>query len=185
MTWGILFNWLFTHALGRMVDGTAPDAASRSLVDEWLLGKPMTWAFQEVAGVGPEGSGRELDAGALRRAVEMVKILISHHGWCEAIEGQKQQAYDRLVSWLRDGLVQQFIQVNRFDGILWFNKEAFEQFLDRMLIVAAVEASAQTGKPPAEVAQRVVACYKLLRKLNQAADASEYQVAGLLEAARE
>ena len=182
--WGTLFSWLFAHALGEVVDGAAPEALSRSWIDEWLLGKLVAVTLRDFSDRGLSDSGVALDEGAVQRVVGMVKILISHCLWFEAEGPQNRRAYQSLVSWLRDTEVQRFLQVNRYGGALWFNKEAFEQFLGWMLTVAVVEISAQPIGTNAKVAQGIVDCYDLLSELRQAADASEYQIAGLLEAAQ-
>ncbi len=182
--WGTLFSWLFAHALGEVVDGAAPEALSRSWIDEWLLGKLVAVTLRDFSDRGLSDSGVALDEGAVQRVVGMVKILISHCLWFEAEGPQNRRAYQSLVSWLRDTEVQRFLQVNRYGGALWFNKEAFEQFLGWMLTVAVVEISAQPNGTNAKVAQGIVDCYDLLSELRQAADASEYQISGLLEAAQ-
>jgi hypothetical protein len=173
-SWGILFSWVFTHSLGTVVDGATPEIQSRSLMDEWLLGKLVAGTLHDLG----------LDNAAAQRAVLAVKILITHQRWFEAQASQKQRPHQVLLAWLRDSEVQQFIQVNRYGGILWFNKEAFEQLLGWMLTVAAVEISASQAPPDETVAREIVASYDLLKKLQQSADLSEYQIAGLLEAAQ-
>jgi hypothetical protein len=87
-----------------------------------------------------------------------------------------------LESWLRDDEVQRFLQVNRYGGALWFNKEAFEQLLGWMLRVAVVALTVDPLRSKAEVAQEIAACYELVAKLQQAEEESGYQVEGLLEA---
>jgi hypothetical protein len=180
--WGILISWLFTHALGKAAGGTEPEAHSRSWVDEWLLGKLVAEVLRDSLRWYPSDSVLALDEGSARRAVGMVKILISHHRWFEAVDAQEPTAYRKLVAWLRDKEVQRFIQVNRYGGVLWFNKESFEQFLGWMLAVAVVEISAQRDTTDVQVAKEIVTCFQLLAGLEQAAAASEYQIAGLLEA---
>lgn len=49
-----------------------------------------------------------------------------------------------MLSWLKDGEVQRFLQVNRYLGVLWFNHESFGQLLGWMLSLAAVEISANS-----------------------------------------
>jgi hypothetical protein len=179
--WGTLFGWLFTHALGKVVDGTEPAARglghatqSRSWMDEWLLGKLVAGALQDLG----------LDEEAAWWAVGTIKILINHQGWFDLDGPAKQRAHQILVSWLRDGEVQQFLQVNRYGGLLWFNHEVFEQLLRWMLIVAVVDISADPERSPEAIAQDIVACYDVVKTLKQAEEASEYQVVKLMEAAK-
>ncbi len=172
--WPTLLGWLFTHALGKVVDEAAFARISRSWIDEWLLGKIIAGALQDLG----------LDEGAAWQAVTTIKILTSHQRWFETEAPKKKQAYRVLESWLKDDEVQQFLQVNRYRGVLWFNKEAFEQLLWWMLLVAVVTISADPLRSAAEVSQEIVTAYDIVRKLQQAEEESGYQVEKLLEAAR-
>jgi hypothetical protein len=172
--WGSLFGWLFIHALGRVVVEEGFQQQSRSWMDEWLLSKLVAGALRDLG----------LDEGAAWWAVGVVKILISHQRWFEIEAPKAERAYQILVSWLRDGEVQQFAQVNRYRGVLWFNKEAFDQLLGWMLTVAAVEISADPDRPAEEVAREIVGCYDVVKKVQQAEEGSGYQVVKLMEAVK-
>jgi hypothetical protein len=173
-TWGCLFGWLFTHELGEVVSEDGYAQLSRTWMDEWLLSKLVASALQDLG----------LDEPSAWQAVAVTKILISHQGWFDKPAPKKARAYQTLISWLRDGEVQQFVQVNRYRGVLWFNKEGFDQFLHWMLTLAAVEISADPGLAEGEVAGEIVACYDVVDKLRKAEEASEYKVAELIEAAK-
>ncbi|MEE9616239.1 MAG: alpha-amylase family glycosyl hydrolase, partial [Anaerolineae bacterium] len=71
--WATLLGWLFTHALGKVVDEAAFARISRSWIDEWLLGKIIAVALQDLG----------LDDGAAWQAVTTIKILTSHQRWFE------------------------------------------------------------------------------------------------------
>jgi hypothetical protein len=183
-----LFAWLFTHALGKVVDEADSDtqdkgsgkrdtsyaAQSRSWMDELLLGKLAAGALQDLG----------LEEGAAWWAVGVVKILIDHPGWCEVEDSSGKRTYQILVNWLRDSEVQQFVQVNRHRGVLWFNHEAFDELLRWMLTLSAVEISADPGLSADEVAQGIVACYDVVGELQRAEEASDYQVVKLMESAQ-
>ena len=143
-------------------------------MDEWLLGKIVAGALQDLG----------LDEAAAWWAVGTDKILINHQGWFELAASPEDRAYQVLVSWLRDSEVQQFLRVNRYGGVLWFNGEAFDQLLAWMLTVATVSISADAERSPEEIAQDVVDCYEVIEKLKRAAESSEFQVVKLMEAAR-
>jgi hypothetical protein len=172
--WGSLLGWLFTHALGKSAGGEGFATQSRSWIDEWLLGKIMAGALQDM----------DLDEGAAWQAVDTVKILINHQDWRSLETPGKERVHQVLISWLSDGEVQDLVQVNRYGGMLWFNHEAFGQLLAWMLTLAAVEISADPALTPEEVAQEIVACYDIVHALQQAEKASEYQVVKLIEAAK-
>jgi glycosidase len=180
-TWGPLLAWLFTHELGRIVDEEDFEEISRSWIDEWLLGKIIAATLREL------GAGE----GDAWRAVTLVKLITSHRDWLDEEKTEETgetppqpRAYLVLRGWLQDGELQAFLGVNRYQGVLWFNQEAFEQLLWWMLLVAGVEVSADPALTDEEVAQAFLARYELLRRLRQAEEASGYRVERLLDAAK-
>ncbi|MGD2206906.1 MAG: alpha-amylase family glycosyl hydrolase [Anaerolineae bacterium] len=172
--WGTLLGWVFTHALGKVVAGEGVAAQSRSWLDEWLLGKLLAGALQDLG----------LDEGGAWWVVGAVKMLVSHQGWCDSDAAPEERAYPVLRAWLGDSEVQQYLQVNRYRGELWFNHETFDQLLDWMGTIAAVEIGADPALSEAEADARLAACEQIVGKLQEAEAASEYQVSKLLEAAR-
>ena len=176
-SWGTLFGWLFTHALGKVVSEEGYAERSRSWLDEWLLGRIVAGALQDFG----------LDEEAAWWAVTLIKSLITHQRWfasAEAAPGRRSQAHRVLETWLRDGDVQQFLQINRYRDVLWFNKEAFDQLLDWMLRVATVQISTDPHRTANEVAEEIAACDDVVKHLQQAEEESGYQVGKLLEAAK-
>jgi hypothetical protein len=187
--WPILLGWLFTHALGKVVDGTDSGQISRSWSDEWLLGKVIAGALQDLG----------LDVDSATRAVTTIKILTSHQRWFEEhdvragppanVLPEEERAHRVLESWLKDEAVRQFLKVHRYPptpvgGVLWFNKEAFDELLWWMLLLVVVVTSADPLRSKAEVVQEIEACHSVVRELQQAEEESGYQVEGLLEAAK-
>ena len=173
-SWGILLAWLFTHALGKIASPEEAAAQSRSWIDEWLLGKIVASTLQDLG----------LDEGAAWWSVGVVKILTSHQDWFAAQAAASEQAYQVLLSWLRDNEVQQLLQVNRYGGVLWFNGESFDQLLEWMLTVAAVTISADGDRTDEEIAEEIVDCYEVVNRLKEAEQESGFQVVALMEAAK-
>jgi hypothetical protein len=121
-----------------------------------------------------------LDEARAQRTVGIVKLLTTHQRWFEAGALDKGRAYQVLETWLQDGEVQGFLQVNRYQDVLWFNQEAFDQTLWWMLAMAAVTLSADPHRPAAEVSEAIAGCYHIIQQLLQAAQGSEYQIEKLL-----
>ena len=168
--WGGILSWLFVHSLGRALDESDFEGQSRSWIDEWLLGKIIAGALRDLG----------LDDEAAWWLVATLKLLTTHQSWFQARTPGKQEAYRVLETWLRDSEVQSFIQVNRYQDVLWFNKEAFEQLLWWMLIPAVVTLSADASRPATEVAGGITDCYQIIQQLLRAGLDSEYQLEKLL-----
>jgi glycosidase len=169
--WNGLLGWWCVHSLGKIVSEIGYEGQSRSWIDEWLLGKVIAGALQDLG----------LDEPAAWYAVDLIKLLASHQRWFAVdAPSARARAYRTLESLLKDGQVQQFVQVNRYQGVLWFNQEAFEQLLWWLLLLAVVEISVDPLCPADEVTKEILACYEVVQLLRQAEERSDYQVEKLL-----
>ena len=195
--WGALLSWLFTNRLGFVVDESGEkqsnkhftvDAAcleqSRTWIDEWLLGKIISGALKDMG----------IDEGAAWSSVGLIKSLTSHQDWFSCIDSGTKNGYQTLKSWLQDVEVQRYIQVHRYKGVLWFNKEAFEELLWWMFTVGVIDIvlEAQDIWDEGEVGELVlnesaiksiISCFDQIKKLERAKQESDYQLEKLLDAA--
>jgi glycosidase len=171
--WATALGWHFTHQLGLVVDAQDYTDLSRGWMDEWLLGR--------ILGRAIENLGVEHDAA--ERAMGVVKLLISNQRWFEfkTPQAAPRLAFAALSRLLRDAEVQQFIGVNRHQGVLWFNKEAYEQLCGWLMLPAVVDSIVSLGDEQAttQVEERLA----VVKKLLAASEASEYRVEKLLDAA--
>jgi glycosidase len=145
--WGGLFSWLFVGAAG--------DAEqSRSRIDEWLLGRVISGALREM--------GVEEDTAA--RTLTAVKLAT---GQQELFMGSAtDRAGELLEALLQDTDAQQLLNINHFQGIVWFNQEGLKTLLQWLVLLAQVAGSA-------DALQRR---YTVVWQLQQAARDSGYQV---------
>ncbi len=169
--WGVLLGWWSVHSLGRVLAGPAPQVQSRAWIDEWLLGRAIAQALGELG----------LDQAAAWHSVAVIRILTSHANWCETEDGGETNAGRVVQAWLEDEEVRAFIQVNRYDSVLWFNKEGFDELLRWMFAAAAVGICA--SRPTAtQLARKLAAAYAVIDKLAEAEAASGFRVEALLAA---
>jgi glycosidase len=164
-----LLSWLFVHALGKVVNPNDFREVSRSWIDEWKLGKAIAGTLGALG----------LDDTASWESVTMIKLLTSHQGWF-----QEKRAYQVLVSLLKDNEVQQFLQINRYNDILWFNREASDDLLWWLTMVAEIEISSNPHRTTDQAARDLEDCNEAIQKLKEAAEISGYQVEKSLEALR-
>ncbi len=163
----IQWGWLFLHALGRVVPEIDFAKVSRSWIDEWGFGKIIAEVLKELG----------LDEEAAWRAVALTKCLTAHQRWFE--EKVPHRVLDPL---LKDRDVQQFLRINRYNGILWFNREAFDELLGWLMWLATIEISSDSRRPASQAARDLKDCYEVITKLKEAAKKSGYQVEKLFEA---
>jgi len=167
----ILFGWSLVRHLGRIVTDEDYDAQSRTWIDEWLLGKMINLVFHDLG----------FDEIQSRQALALVKILTSHQNWFK-IDGEKKGlAYRIFKKLLEDQEVQQFLQVNRYQDILWFNKEAFEMLVGWLFTVAVIDSISNEQVKENEIAGMISDRYRIIQTSLKAEEESKYQVEKLLE----
>jgi hypothetical protein len=170
VVWGSLLSWLFVHSLGKVLHQTAFEEQSRSWIDEWLLSRIIGSVLRDLG----------LDEAAIGRSITLIKVLTTHQTWFEVQVPDQKLARRVLESWLRDSEVQSFLEINRYQSVLWFSKEAFEQLLWWMLLLAVVAISSDSLGPASEVAKEIIASREIVQQLRWAEQQSEYQVEKLM-----
>ena len=171
-TWATLFNWLFVHALGKMVNSKDFGEQSRAWIDEWNFGKTI---FRVVRDLG-------LDETAAWKSLNVIKWLTGHQRWFEVKPSDQKQAHTVLDSLLKDSEVQQFLGMNQYDDIWWFNKEPFEEMLWWLMMAAALEIGSDPLRSVKAVVAELERCYSIIQIWQQAEEKSDFKVEKLLEA---
>jgi hypothetical protein len=120
-----------------------------------------------------------LDNDRAWRLVSTIKLLTSQQSWYESLAALP--ALQVMQTWLKDSDIQSYLQVNRYKGVLWFNKEAFESFLWWMMFLAIIKITASPDSSAAQVVEQVLGCYDIIQQLQKAEEESGYQVDKLLE----
>ena len=124
--------------------------------------------------------GFGLDTDRAWGVVSAIKLLTTHQSWYESLSAFP--AYQVMQTWLKDSEIQNFLRVNRYKGVLWFNQEAFESFLWWMMFLAIVQITAAPERSAAHVVEQVVGCYDIIQQILEAEKSSGFQLDKLLEA---
>jgi hypothetical protein len=163
--------WLFVHVLGDLIDGAGiREEVSRSWIDEWLFGRIIGETLVELGYEEKEVHSSQL----------LIKIFTTHQRWCE--EGNPRSV---LMSLMADGDVQYFLEVNRYQGVLWFSKEAFEDMIAWMHFTAGVSVMSREGVEQRDMLEELRGCFKSIDTLHRASLSSGYQLEKLMTTAKE
>jgi hypothetical protein len=178
--WGTALGWAFVHALGRVAGAAAGNAErspqlSRSWLDEWSLTGIIAGTLRDLG----------LDEDATGQCVATVRVLTTHQRWFAVQGAPSERAYQVLSALLRDSEVQQLMNVNRYQGILWFRGESLDALLDWLLLVAVVDSTTAPLRPTEQIVPEIVERCAVIVRLQEAGRQSGYQIERLLEAARE
>ena len=168
--WATLFGWLFVHSLGKVVNPKEFAERGRTWIDEWRLGKSLLAAL----------NGLGLDEAAAWSSLTVIKWLTGYQRWFEGKSLDRKSARAILELLLKDGDIRQFLQINLYKEIWWFNKEAFEEMLWWLMMAAALTIGSDPLRPVRAVIEELEGCYSIIQEWQQAEENSEYQVEKLL-----
>jgi hypothetical protein len=168
--WLILYNWLFTHNLGRLATPQNFEIQSVSWLSEWQLTSIIAGTMQLFG----------IDDQTAWRIPNTVRLLIGQQSWYESIKGKTTRQI--LENWLADEAIQNSIGVNRYQDQLWFNKEAFEEFLWWMNVLVVIQFGNDEVRPQAKSIESILKTREMINELVKAEQASEYKLDKLLEA---
>ena len=164
------FCWLFIHSLGSILNGGDTAALqSRSWIDEWMLDRICGSVFVELG----------FDDKDTWESLSLIKIFTAHQHWIRYSE--KYNAYTALEPFMNDSEVQQFLHINRYKEVLWFNKETSELLLSWMLFTGIVGILADKETDKDEQFLAVENIYDIVEKLYLASEESQYQVGRFIE----
>ena len=169
--WATLYGWLVVHEIGRIHNGNNHNSHSRSLIDEWLLGKLI---HQSLLNMRPDDS-------KANQVVALIKLLTAQQDWFSIQTPKTKKEYHLLYNLLKDRETQSFLKVNRHEGTLWFNKESFETFAWWLFVISAIDSLININRKDETVAKEIADRFGIIHKWTKASEKSGYQVERLLE----
>lgn len=172
--WDILFSWVLLKNIGMISEREGFQQRSREWFDEWLLGRVLADTYRSL-GIGET---------QIQQSINIIRFLISQTDWADSLTIIRRSKSIILDSWLVDPDIQQFLKINRYDDILWYNKEALEQFLFWMMAILLVNEITENGLLETQRSQKLANGYKFIQSLLKAADKSGYQVNKLVQLAK-
>lgn len=164
-----LLLWMFLRFFGGISTDQNLTEFSRSLIDEWNLGAITESVFIN-SGLNAFNANKELKA---------IKFLVSQQYWLENFRESTTSAI--FESWFNDDQIRSYLGVNRYQNVLWFNKEAFESLIRYMHAIAWLSSISNPTKDSSKHIEDMVRMQIIIMDMVNAGKRSECQVAKLLE----
>ena len=169
LTWSLLFGWLVTHALGKMVSKTGYEEQSSIWLEEWLL---LNRFFDVLRQMGTADVETQ-EAGML------LNILVREQNLFVQPKHKKGKEYKILSRLLKLSDVQKFLKVNRWDSVLWFNKENFQKLVWWLFLISVIQIGSKS-KTDQDAVRETEAAFAIIQRWLQAEKKSEYQLKKLV-----
>lgn len=161
--------WSLLHNLGGFVNSTSNADLAVSLFDEWKL---APYLEKELVNLGLEYS-KSLEI------VRSLKCMISLQNWADDTIHKTPRSI--IQYWLNDQTFRLAININRYNDVLWFNKELFQTMLKDLSTTAwLISAEASLSKRSSHVQDMIIA-NDVIQQVLKAGQKSGYQVQKMVE----
>ena len=155
--------WAAIEALGSYCDPAGTNQAASQVFDALRLREVMAQSLEKL---GTHGEERW-------RVVSRIRATFAHAAWAPAAQGT--QRHTPVFTWLHDPEVAWLIGVHEWEGVRYFNKEAYERFLWWMALRSLLDLAA-TPDPKA-----IAALESEIELRLKAAEQAQYRTESLLK----
>ncbi len=156
----------FISQLGKVVDPDDFQNNCISLFEEWKFGR---YIHDAVTGMG-------LSSQDAVRTIKIIRTLITLQKWLDTPNIDDPVGF--LESLLTNMDIQSILQVNRYQGVVWYSKEGFEDLINCLLASVVFEPD---STDPSLRLERMVRAREVIDHLQLAASKSNYQVEKLIQ----
>ncbi|MGA2623250.1 MAG: alpha-amylase family glycosyl hydrolase [Bacteroidota bacterium] len=160
--WRTILSWIVLSHVRESI--FRKNDRQESLLDLWRLAKPLVYSFVR-SGIDEDQADREL---YLLTALERLPAL------------QDAALIPTVEFSLVDPYVKEFLRVNRWDNVLWFNKERFEELLGWIFILSAVQTFTSNDQSIIDAKKKAGVQFSSYNSMLRNAEQSKYQVEGFL-----
>jgi len=165
----LIFSLL--HGLGFMQDADHYAEISVDWFGEWQFARIARESLIQL-GASPEDADR---------AVNAIRMCIRQQNWYTST---KRLDFNTILQdWITNPEVQRFLNVNRFEGQVWFNAEAFATWEDQLAVLAVFEVLSRSTFESAVLLETLVGSQEILGRLHELEQKSGYKLDRLMEEA--
>jgi len=172
-SWSLWFGWLFTHSMGKLFQSQDFETVSESWFEEWQLGKLLCGTYRVMGN----------DDAAAQKMLVILHLLINQEMWFEKLKtGSLLQTMEE---WLSNHNTYLLLGINRYQEVLWFKQESFQEFVWYMTFLAIIRSDGKTQLSTTDFVERAIGVFNETQKLLSAMEKSGFQVGRLLEAVKQ
>ncbi len=166
----IMLFWVLCSSLGKVKeDFTNPEEMSRSLIDEWGIGRLIVSLFRD----------EEPNQSQLR--VSLIKILTLQQNWYKNLDVGTKEEINAIRSLLTNPEIQSFIRVNRYQNIIWFNRENFQILLNWLVSTAMLTQISSEDKKAVNKSKYIKDLLELRKRWIKCAERAEFRLSNFLD----
>jgi len=168
-----LFVWSFISQIGSARGADPGGLLAQAWAEEWQLYKTFGDALGQM----------NYNEGDVARALKALRLITSQGDWYARL-GQKPLR-EIASAWFATPEILDFLQVNRFEDILWYNREALSDLLWWMAVSALLYCEMNPSCSRNDAVEVLLGSYDVLKAFLKADQKAEFQLEKLLEKLKE
>ncbi len=169
--WVTLLAWALCSQTGRLSNRDEYTVQSLSWLEELQLYKPVADTLRNMHTGESESQNLQL----------LLRIGITHQDWYEVTKKESLQGI--MKNWFADPEVQNFLRVNRYQEVLWYNREAFNDFIWWMAVLALCKHAADPATDSTSLTEVILHLKEITTELRKIDEKSGYKFDKLFELA--
>lgn len=166
--WMTLFAWAVVSQIGKLQATDQSEELTLSWMDEWQLGK----YFRETLAVAG------CQESEIQKLYLSLKIGIAQQNWDAQSKGKSLKTV--LQQWLSEPEIQYFLQINRYNDILWYNRESFDELAWWLAVIPFIKTASDKKLNASKIAEKAISLYDFLTALKKLEKNSQFQIAKLI-----
>ncbi len=170
--WLTALSVVLLGSIGKLSASSNPTETSLKWIDDWKLELPFCEKLRSI-------QNSEIDAS---QAMKLLQVVILNQNWY--VEYRQKKIEDLLRSWFGNPQVQEFLRINRFENILWYDHQSFQEFLWWLELMPILQESATSDASLASIGETVLGVQKLIVQIEALDEVSECQVEKLLSSGK-
>ena len=170
--WFTLLAWAFLSPIGKLISTRDHENIAVSLMDELQLTKPFSDSLREFG----------CSEDQVKELLLLLRIGVLKQGWFDQMKKLPLSAI--LKDWFSTTEIQYQLHVNRYQDILWYNREAFDELAWWLWILPILQTQGDKQTSAAGEAELVLTIHEIMDSINKLEKRSNYQVEKFLELAQ-
>ncbi len=166
--WYILAAWSLLKSLGLMVSPEQKIETSLAWMEEWKVDQLFTDLCRSQG----------ISENEIHQALSTIRLMLLLQDWYES--SSKQEKPDLLKNWFSNVEVQLYLGFNRYDQKIWYNQEAFTEFLWLMQILPILQTQSKPNANLVSLAEVILTLEKIFSRIRKLDATAECQVDRLL-----
>jgi len=167
--WETILSYVFLHRLGGFSSPNSISFQSQSYYSEWRLVNVLKEMFTQY----------QIDENGQQFLSNTIYVILGFKDWYKEIKNEG--LLPSMKKLLSKPEIQQYLLINRYQGVLWFNKERFDALIFWLFITNILEIGFDSKISSSKFIEDFLRMNKIFLKLESAVKLSEFNLDNLLK----